>query len=251
MTSMGIFYGIGVGPGDPDLLTVKALKILTRTSRIFAACSTRNDYSLAKNIINRHLHGVEIERMPFPMTTDREELRVAWTANARQILEVLREGHDAAFVTLGDPLTYSTFSYLLRTLKGIAPDVKVVTVPGITSFHAAAAVSNTPLVEGEESFHLISGAKGGANLKRIIETSENVVMVKTYRFFDDICQSIEDLGLMDRAVCVTRCGLEGETVVEDLRALKGTKMPYLSLIIIKKNGAFPAETGTYGLDRLG
>ncbi len=238
MTSMGILYGIGVGPGDPDLVTVKALKILGRASRVFAACSTRNDYSLAKNIVNRHLQGVEIERMPFPMTTDREELRAAWEANAKLILTVLRDGHDAAFVTLGDPLTYSTFSYLLRTLNAMAPEVKIVTVPGITSFHAAAAVSNTPLVEGEESFHLISGAKGGEKLRSIIETSETVVMVKAYRFFDDICQSIEDLGLMDRAVCVSRCGLDGETVVLDLRSLKGKKMPYLSLIIIKKNGAF-------------
>ncbi len=237
--NMGTFYGIGVGPGDPDLVTVKALKILKQASRIFAACSTRNGYSLAKSIVNRHLYGTEIERMPFPMTVDQQELRAAWEVNAQRVLAVLQDGLDAAFVTLGDPLTYSTFSYLLRTLKSIAPDVKVVTVPGITSFHAAAAVSNTPLVEGEESFHLISGAKGGEKLKSIIETSENVVMVKTYRFFDDIYQSIEDLGLMDRAVCVSRCGLDGETIVEDLRSLKGKEMPYLSLIIIKKNGAFP------------
>ena len=239
MTTSGTFYGIGVGPGDPDLVTVKALKILRKTPRIFAACSTRNEYSLAKNIVNEHLSGAEIEQMPFPMTRDRAELQTAWESNARQVMDVLGTGTDAAFITLGDPLTYSTFSYLLRTIKRLAPEVRIVTVPGITSFHAAAAVSNTPLVEGEESFHLISGARGGDKLKSIIETAENVVMVKTYRYFDHIYRTIEELGLLDRAVCVSRCGLDGETMVENLRSIEGEKMPYLSLIIIKKSGSFP------------
>ena len=133
-------------------------------------------------------------------------------------------------------MTYSTFSYLIRTLSRIAPNARVVTIPGITSYQAAAAISNTPLTEGEESFHLISGAKGGAKLRRIIESSENVVMLKTYKHFDDIYASLEELDLLDRAICVSKIGLEGEILVQDVRALKGKKMPYLSLLIIKKKG---------------
>jgi len=232
----GTLYGLGVGPGDPDLITVKALEILRSVSHIFAASSTKNHYSLAHNIVRKHLPDAQVEKMAFPMTRDRQVLEPAWEKAARRVLQVLDSGHDAAFVTLGDPLTYSTFCYLLRTVKNIAPQTRVVTVPGVTSYHAAAAASNMPLTEGEESFHLISGAMGGSQLRKIIETSDNVVMLKTYRHFDNIYQALEELDLLDRAVCISRCGLDGETVVENVRSLKGKQMPYLSLIIIKRKG---------------
>ncbi|MDQ7782234.1 MAG: precorrin-2 C(20)-methyltransferase [Desulfomonilaceae bacterium] len=233
-TRCGTLYGIGVGPGDPDLITVKALRILKSVSAIFAASSTKNGYSLAETIVKKHLGYTPVERMPFPMTRDKELLAKHWEANAGRVLEVLNEGDDAAFVTLGDPSTYSTFTYLVRSVRRIAPHVPVVTVPGITSYHAAAALSNTPLTEGEESFHLISGANGGRNLRKIIESSENVVVLKTYKYFDDIFDTLEDLDLVDRSILVSRMGLEDETVVEDLRSLKGKTLPYLSLVIIKK-----------------
>lgn len=235
-TNYGILYGIGVGPGDPDLITVKGLRILKSVSTIFAASSTKNEYSLAESIVKRHLGYTPVEKMPFPMTWDKKLLAEHWDANARRALEVLYEGDDAAFVTLGDPSTYSTFTYLVRAVRRIAPHVQVVTVPGITSYHAAAALSNTPLTEGEESFHLISGANGGRNLRKIVESSENVVVLKTYKHFDDIFATLEDLNLVDRSILVSRMGLSDETVVEDLRTLKGKTPPYLSLVIIKKRG---------------
>ncbi len=235
-TELGTLYGVGVGPGDPDLITVKGLKILKSVSHIFAASSPKNHYSLARNIVSVHLPGVRMEHLSFPMTRDRSVLEPAWRENAGRVLKVLEKGDDAAFVTLGDPMTYSTFSYLLRTIKSIAPDLKVVTIPGITSYHAAAALSNTPLAEGEESFHLISGARGGDNLRKIIDTSENVVMLKTYKHFDDIYRSLEELGLLDCAISISRAGLQGQTTVREVRSLKGQEMPYLSLLLIKKKG---------------
>ncbi len=232
----GTLYGLGVGPGDPDLITVKAVRILKSVSTIFAASSTKNDYSVAEMIVKKHLGYTPVEMMPFPMTRDKKLLADHWEANAKRTLEVLNEGDNAAFVTLGDPSTYSTFTYLVRSVKRIAPHVPVVTIPGITSYHAAAALSNTPLTEGEESFHLISGANGGRNLRKIIEGSENVVVLKTYKYFDDIFDTLEDLDLIDRSILVSRMGHEDETVVNDLRSLKGKTPPYLSLVIIKKRG---------------
>ncbi|MEJ2717755.1 MAG: precorrin-2 C(20)-methyltransferase [Deltaproteobacteria bacterium] len=237
---LGVLYGVGVGPGDPGLITVKAVRVLERVSKIFAASSTKNDYSLAQRVVQENLADVSIEQLAFPMTRDEQVLLDAWHENALRVLEVLQDGRDAAFVTLGDPLTYSTFSYLLRTMKELAPDVDVVAIPGITAYQAAAAVSRIPLAEGEESLHLISGVEGGDKLRTVIEASENVVMLKTYRNFSDIYTALEELDLLDKAVYVGRCGLEGETVVEDLRALKGERTPYLSLIIIKKKGILPA-----------
>ena len=235
-TKTGTLYGIGVGPGDPELITLKAIKVLHRVPHIFAACSTKNSYSLALSIVRCHLNGAGIEHLPFPMSKDPQVLASAWEQNARRVLEVLATGSDAAFVTLGDPLTYSTFGYLLKTLKGLDPEVSIVTIPGITSYSAAAALTHIPLTEGEESFYLVSGALGAAQLKEVIDKSDNIVILKTYRYFDEIYQVLEDMELLDRATCISRCGLEGETIVENLRDLKGRDLPYLSMIIIKKQG---------------
>ncbi len=230
----GTLYGIGVGPGDPELITLKALKVLAGVPHIFAATSSKNTYSLALDIVRTHVRQARVEKLPFPMTRDPEVLQEAWEKNARRVLEVLNAGSDAAFITLGDPLTFSTFGYLLKTIKGLEPGVRVVTIPGITSYHAAAALIPTPVSEGEESFLVVSGALGAAKLRESLKLTDNIILLKTYRHFDDILATLEELGLADRAVCISRCGLEGETVVRDLRRLKGQSLPYLSMLIIKK-----------------
>ncbi len=234
--NIGTLYGIGVGPGDPDLITLKAVRVLQRVPHIFASCSTKNSYSLALNIVRPHLNGAGLEHLPFPMTRDAQVLQAAWEQNARRVLEVLDAGEDAAFVTLGDPLTYSTFGYLLKTLKRLRPEVRLVTIPGITSYAAAAARTHIPLTEGEESFVLVSGAQGAARLREVVNQSDNIVLLKTYRHFEEIYRALEELDLLDQAVCISRCGLDGETVVENLRDYQGQPMPYLSMIIIKKKG---------------
>ena len=235
-TKTGTLYGIGVGPGDPDLITLKAIKVLHQVPHIFAACSTKNTYSLALSIVRCHLNGAGIEHLPFPMSKDPQALQEAWEDNARRVLEVLDAGSDAAFVTLGDPLTYSTFGYLLKTLKRLRPQLPIITIPGITSYSAAAALTHIPLTEGEESFYVVSGALGATKLKEIVEKSDNIVMLKTYRHFDEIYQALEEMDLLDRTTCISRCGLEGQTVVENLRDLAGRTLPYLSMVIIKKKG---------------
>jgi precorrin-2/cobalt-factor-2 C20-methyltransferase len=186
--------------------------------------------------VRSHLNGAGLEHLPFPMTKDPQVLQAAWEKNAARVLEVLNSGADAAFVTLGDPLTYSTFGYLLKTLKRLKPEVRVVTIPGITSYAAAAAHTQIPLTEGEESFVVVSGAQGAAKLREVADKSDNIVMLKTYRNFEEIYQALEELDLLDRAVCISRCGLDGETVVDNLRDLKGQPLPYLSMVIIKKKG---------------
>jgi precorrin-2/cobalt-factor-2 C20-methyltransferase len=230
----GTLYGIGVGPGDPELITLKALKVLEKRPHIFAAASSKNTYSLALDIIQTHLNGAPVEQLSFPMTRDQKELQEAWEKGARRVLEVLATGTDAAFITLGDPLTFSTFGYLLKTIKGLDPRVEVVTIPGITSYHAAAAITQTPLGEGEESFLVVSGALGAAKLREAVDKTDTVVLLKTYRHADDILTALDELGLTDRAVLVSRCGLDDETVVQDVASLKGCPLPYLSMIIVRK-----------------
>lgn len=233
----GTLHGLGVGPGDPQLITLKALEVLKAVPVVFAAGSTKNDYSLALNVVARHLPPqTEIQKLGFPMTEDEDVLRAAWRDNARQVLKVLDSGRDAAFVTIGDPLTYSTYAYLLRTLKEMAPGAKVQTVPGVTAYHAAAARLNLPLVESKQSLLVVSGVSDPAEIPRLAACGDTVVIMKTYRNFDRILDALEELPGTRSTYSVSQCGLEGERIQEDATSLRGQKMPYLSLVIVKGSG---------------
>ena len=227
-----------MGPGDPDLITLKAVRILGAVDVVYAAGSTKNDYSLALTIVQKHLApGTEIRPLDFPMTQDQEALDRAWGANAQAVLEALHQNLDVAFVTLGDPLTYSTYGYLVRTLQRLAPDTSIITVPGITAYNAAAARINLPLVEGKESLLVISGVSDNDNLRRLVDSADNAVILKTYKDFDRICEVLNELDVKKRAVLVSRLGHEDERIETDLENLRGEKLPYLSLLIVKKNQA--------------
>ena len=233
----GTLYGVGVGPGDPKLLTLRAVEVLQAVEVVFAAGSTKNEYSLALNIARGHLGaGVEVRRLDFPMTQDRRALESAWQDNARQVLEVLDSGRDAAFVTIGDPLTYSTFCYLLRTVRELDPQARVETVPGITAYHAAAARLNLPLVESKESLLVVSGVSDPAEIPHLARCSHNLVILKTYRNYDQIIDQLEQLPRRRPAYLVSQCCLPGERIESDAYALKGQKMPYLSLLLVKSSG---------------
>lgn len=230
----GMLYGIGTGPGDPELLTLKAARVLGEVHKVYAARSSKNTHSVSHGIVREHLReGVEVEALPFPMTRDKDMLREAWTANARMVLEDLRTGRNVAFLTLGDPLTYSTFGYLWRTLRELDSEVPVEVVPGITSYNAAAAASGTILAEAEESFSVVSGAKGGDTLRKAAETADSVVVLKAYKHFGDILAALDETGMREHSVLVSNCGHEGERIMRDVEA-NGDKPQYFSLVLARK-----------------
>lgn len=236
---LGTLFGIGVGPGDPELLTIKAARILREVSHVFAASSSKNDYSLAFSIVREHLReGTTVEQLAFPMTFKSEQLEDAWQANCEKVSEILEQGKDVAFLTLGDPLIYSTFAYLMRKVRKRLPQVSITVIPAITSFQAAAAYAGEPLVEGEEALTIVSGAKGANRLQDTADGAENVVIMKTYKHFQQILESIRDQGLEDRFCFVSRCGLDGQIVERDFEKLAAMEQPpnYLSLMIVKKKG---------------
>jgi precorrin-2/cobalt-factor-2 C20-methyltransferase len=114
----GTLFGIGVGPGDPDLITMKAIKILKRVDLVFAAASTKNDHSLAVNIAREHIpESATVIRLKFPMTRDKSETRKAWKEHAHTIIAELEKGRNVAFLTLGDSMTYSTYGYILKYVQ--------------------------------------------------------------------------------------------------------------------------------------
>ena len=152
----GTLYGIDVGPGDPDLITLKAAKILKQVEVVFAAASTKNSHSIAMEILSPHMNpDVPVVRLGFPMTRSKTELTDAWEKNAHQVMNILRQGKNTAFITLGDPMLYSTFGYMYRTIRRAAPHIPIEIVLGITSYQAGAAAAGTILAEAEESIAVI------------------------------------------------------------------------------------------------
>jgi precorrin-2/cobalt-factor-2 C20-methyltransferase len=232
---IGTLYGIGVGPGDPELIPLKSVRILSRVDVIFAAASTKNSHSLAVNIAESHIPAATpIKILSFPMTKDEKKTCTAWAENARIIINELVQGRDAAFLTVGDSLTFSTFGYILKHVKTAAPYVTIESIPGITSYQAAAARLNTPLVEGEESLLVTSGVKGGDRLRHLSCKPETVVFLKAYRNVQDIICAVDEADLYPNCVGISKCGLPGEEIVTDLKEFSRRPPDYWTLIIAKQ-----------------
>jgi precorrin-2/cobalt-factor-2 C20-methyltransferase len=231
----GSLYGIGVGPGDPELITLKAVRILRRVAVVFAAASSGNNYSLAVEIASPHLkEGVPVVHLGFPMTRDKKRLADAWSENGRKVAEALQSGKDAAFITLGDPLTYSTFGYVLENIRTTHPDAPINIIPGITSYQAGAAAAGHILVEGDESLTVSSGVLGAERLKQVIDRADSVVILKVYRNYSEILDILNELELADRSILISRCGQEGEEIVWNLKDRDHAPPHYMSHLIIRK-----------------
>ncbi len=234
MENQGKLFGVGVGPGDPELITVKAVRVIKEADIIFTAASTKNTYSLAVEIASPYVSSsVTIKTLSFPMTKDEKEVEAAWISNAKEIAAALKEGKKAVFLTLGDPTTYSTFGYILKKMKCIMPDASIETIPGITSFHAASARLNRILVEGEESLLITSGAYGGDRIRQAGDV-ENVAIVKAYKNIKDINKALKETGLNKRSAAVSKCGRKNEELIKDIESLEQREPDYWTLILASK-----------------
>lgn len=238
MKKVGKLYGLGVGPGDPELLTLKAIRILRETGVIAIPKSKEESDSIALSIVKGSvdLSKKETLELMFPMTKDKEVLGKAREEAAAAICERLKGGKDVACITLGDPMFYSTFSYLIPLIKEKLPEVEIEIVPGISSVMASAALTVTPLTEADERIAVIPATYESDKIRHILETFDTVVLMKVNRVFDKVLGLIEELGLKEKAVFIERCGGEYQRVVRDMDSLKGEKLDYLSMVIVKKTG---------------
>lgn len=235
MNSNGTLYGIGVGPGDPELITLKAKRVLERTKSIFAPVAGKDKESIAWSIARPYVSSdARVENLFFPMTHDRAEREKAWEENVRNIVRVLETGADAAFITLGDPMTYSTYGYLLRTMDQLYPLIQTITIPGIPAYLAGAAAANLPLAQGHEILSIVPGSVSGERIKQCLSSSDTVVFLKHNSATRTIRELLQEMDLQERAIYVRRLGFPDEQVTADqARGLAGGE-EYLSLIIVKK-----------------
>ncbi|HEX3032655.1 MAG TPA: precorrin-2 C(20)-methyltransferase [Bacillota bacterium] len=231
----GTLYGLGVGPGDPELLTLKAHRILQEADIICVPVSKIEKESLALSIVSPYIEADKtILELHMPMTQDEATLRACWDQGAVQMLPHLQAGKNVAFLTLGDPSLFSTYTYLMGRIMALDAEIRVETVPGITSLAAAAARLNRPLAEGEETLTIVPGLRQVEDLRGLLKENENVVLMKVSRQFPEIVRILEEENRVEQAVMVTRCGQAAEKITYDLPRVKEDKIDYMSVIIVKR-----------------
>ena len=231
----GIFYGIGVGPGDPELLTIKAMHAIAAADVIIAPKTEKKDGSVALSTAKPYLKkNVEIVYQVFPMVADfADSSTEAWEANKAEILSLLRAGKNVAFLTIGDPMFYSTYIYVYRLLS--QENIQIETIPGIPAFCAIASKFGYPLVEGDDIFTVIPATAPKDKVEKALAAADNVVMMKVYKNFSEIVGMLEDKKLDRQAIMVSRCGLPDEQKIDDIASCRNQKVNYLSTILTRKN----------------
>lgn len=234
---MAVVYAVGVGPGDPELLTRKAERILRSVDVICAPTGAAEGGSYALSIVEEFIDRSRQEVLVqlFPMVKEMKGLDPYWEEAADQVAQRIAQGKDVAFVTIGDPFLYSTYLYIHRILLAKYPEIKIEVVPGISSILASSAVSGLPLGLGAERIAILPATYEKDELKRTLEDFDTVVLMKVNRVFDAVYAALKELGREKSGVFVRRVGSEDEEVHHDLEALLGRKLDYLSMLIVRKN----------------
>ncbi len=242
---MGRIVGIGIGPGDPELITIKATKTLREADIIFVPKAHQRKPSIALNVIKPVLEKrdrpPEILELILPMTRNKKELELAWEKNAEIIVEKAKCEKLIAYVTLGDPTLYSTFTYLSRKIREKYPEINIEIIPGITSLTACAARSGVSLVEGNEILSIVPSDSDLDKIREIVKYSDNLVFMKRIQHLESILPILEKAGFTknSRVIIARRCTMPDEKMkigklinIQSWRAYED----YFSLAIVKRRG---------------
>jgi len=245
----GTLYVIGVGPGDPELLTLKAVRILKTVPCLCVPKGREEGSSLALSIVEGivDLKGKDIIQAFFPMkktgalerkrdsaATADDELEGRWNETVLNILKRLNQGIDVAFITIGDPSIYSTFFYLYDRLLALAPQIRIEIIPGVSSITAAAARAGISLGLADEKIAILPATYAG-DLRTIISEFDTIVLMKVYKVFDQVVRSLNETGLLDNSTYISKAGMREEAVIRNLKDVKKDDLNYFSLIIIRKH----------------
>ena len=234
-TTLGCLFGVGVGPGDPELLTLKALRVIQAAPVICVPQSETQQDSYALGIIRQFLDldKQELMRLVFP-TDDPTGAAEVWREAGQLVADRLQLGQDVAFITEGDPMLYSTFYYVLESICSALPDSPVEIVPGVSSVMAAAASGCIPLATQGQRLAVLPAVYGIDDLSEAIASYDTIVLMKVNRTLMQALAHLESLGLAGKATYVRRASTAGERVVHDLRQLSDEDIDYFSLLIIRR-----------------
>jgi precorrin-2/cobalt-factor-2 C20-methyltransferase len=229
----GKLYGIGIGTGDPELLTLKAKRILEELDCLIIPKSKEEKRSLAYSIVSQVVNKQwEIIDLILPMTKDKDRLNSCWSQAASQIIKILEIGKDVGFITLGDPSIFSTFGYILEQVKKMNPETQVEVIPGISAINSIAARIGQPLVQGEENLVIIPALKD-FRLEQLNGVFDNLVLMKAGGQMARIIEWVDSQPKPLNTFFVSRCGFEDEVCTDNLKSIAGRDLDYLSTVIIK------------------
>lgn len=227
----GVLIGIGVGPGDPQLLTIRGRDALLDADAIFvpvSVTSASDEPGYAERVVLAHVpHATTITRLEFEL--DETAREASWRTAALGVADVVTTGGTAAFATIGDPNVYSTFTYLAAEVRALVSDLEVQTVPGITAMQDLASRSGTVLVEHEEALTLLPMTAGIDVVRDALSGGNTLVLYKGGRQLPGIRAALAAEGALDRAVFGARLGLPDQDVRDELPS---EPAPYLSTIIV-------------------
>lgn len=227
------FYGIGVGPGDSALVTLKAVETLNKIDILYTPEASKDGGSLALSIAKPHFNkALEIKYRHFPMSFNQSEKQARWESIAQEITIDVKQGKNVGFITLGDPMIYSTYVYIMERLIG---EIEIETIPGISSFSNIAASQNLPLVMDREPLIVLPCTADESVIDDALQKYNCIVLMKVYKQFEMIRNKLEQYGLMDDAVLVSNSSQNEEKVYTDLRSIEKTeKISYFSTILVNK-----------------
>lgn len=232
----GTLYGLGVGPGDPELITVKAYRIMRESSVIAYPRKRKGDKSYALAIVETYIHPSEKEMLglTFPMTRDAETLAREWNKTIDTVYEYLKNGKDVAFVTEGDPMLYSTFIHMKRLMETLHPEVKVESVPGISSVNASASRLGIPLADGDEVVAIVPATDDREQMRKALLEHDGVLFIKVAKVMDTMIDLLQELNLLDKAAVVHKVTSQEERIYTDVASLRGSDLGYLTLMVVRK-----------------
>jgi precorrin-2/cobalt-factor-2 C20-methyltransferase len=232
---LGTLFGLGLGPGDPELITVKAERMLRRIPVVCVPKARAEGSSYARSIVNLLIDPdrQRVVELVFPMTSDKSVLERYWDRALEKIVTFLVAGLDVAFVTEGDPMVHSTFIPIHQLISERYPCLAVEIVPGVTSMCAAAAAARVPLVNNAERLAIIPAVHNADRLADALGEFETVVFLKVNRVFDRLVKSVEERHPAKGAVYVSKCGTADQEIVWNISDLNQADVPYLSLVIVR------------------
>lgn len=233
---MGTFYGIGIGPGDSDLITVKAVSTIKKLDVLYTPKAHKGGTSFAERIAQPYFPAtLTIKQRYFPMTHNSTERQQSWNDIAAEIVKDVKAGHEVGFITLGDPSVYSTYSYLANIVRD---DVPIKTIAGISSYSQIAAEVSIPLTVGDESLEVIPATASLTEISRALDVSDNVILMKVAANFEAIYKLLSDREILKNALLVTDASLESERARKLFEIDITEKIPYFSTVLVKKQLRF-------------
>ena len=233
---------VGCGPGDPDLLTVKAVKAIQNADIIMCPTSKEGKPSIALSAISSILDKTknqEIVNLVFPMTKDKKTLESTWEKNSKILAEGVLAGKNVVYITIGDPYLYSTWIYLHREISKNYPEIKITVIPGIVSMFTFASKVGISLAEGAEKFSVIPSCYDLSQVKEIAKNSDTMVFLKDGRYFDQVIELLKESGFSDDSIFAIGQDLDTENeIVKKLTLGEVTKdtltSKYFSILVVKR-----------------